>query len=272
MIHAPLHLRTIHIPQPTDFHRGYPFSLPLMQSFGTLELRAPVTYFVGENGSGKSTLMEAIACAVGATTVGSASVTTDPTLTHARKLGKTMKLSWSKRTQRGFFLRAEDYFGFVKQVEATKAELEEEMRRVDREYENRSDYAKGFAKMPFARELHDIREKYGEGLDTQSHGESFLALFQARFVPNGLYLLDEPEAALSPLRQIGFLSLLKEMVETHNAQFIIATHAPILMAYPGAEILDFNQHPPQPTSYKALEHVSLTRDFLNHPERYLRYL
>ena len=101
--------------------------------------------------------------------------------------------------------------------------------------------------------------------------ESFLTLFQARFVPGGLYLLDEPEAALSPLRQLGFLSMLKEML-AQDAQFIIATHSPILMAYPKATILSFDHAPLQPVSYDDLEHVTLTRDFLNNPAAFLRHL
>jgi predicted ATPase len=98
-----------------------------------------------------------------------------------------------------------------------------------------------------------------------------LEFFQQRFVPGGLYLLDEPEAALSPLRQLGFLSLLKEMVD-REAQFIIATHSPILMAYPEAEILSFDHVPLKNVSWETLEHVTLTRDFLNNPHGYLRHL
>ena len=122
-----------------------------------------------------------------------------------------------------------------------------------------------------SRELHAIQDRYGDGLDCHSHGESYLELFQARFVPGGLYLLDEPEAALSPLRQLGFLSLLKEMVG-RDAQFIIATHSPILMAFPEAKILSFDQSPLQNIDWTSLEHVTFTRDFLNNPKEYLRHI
>ncbi|HBX69758.1 MAG TPA: hypothetical protein DEH25_10390 [Chloroflexi bacterium] len=125
--------------------------------------------------------------------------------------------------------------------------------------------------MPYASELNALQQRYGEGLDVHSHGESYLELFQARFVPGGLYLLDEPEAALSPLRQLGFLSLLKEMV-AREAQFIIATHSPILMAYPEAEILSFDHAPLKNVRWESLEHVSLTRDFLNNPDSFLHHL
>jgi predicted ATPase len=265
-----IHLRSIDLRTTSQFDE-FPFNLPIMRTWETLTFSSPVTFFVGENGSGKSTLMEAIACAVGSITVGSQSVKTDPTLKELRQLAKIMKLVWNKRTHRGFFLRAEDFFGYVKQLSKTRAELERDLQQVDEEYAGRSRFAQGQARMAYARELNDIQNRYGEGLDTHSHGESYLELFQQRFVPGGLYLLDEPEAALSPIRQLGFLSLLKEMVD-RNAQFIIATHSPILMAYPEAEVLSFDHAPLKYVSWETLEHVTLTRDFLNNPKGYLRHL
>jgi predicted ATPase len=125
--------------------------------------------------------------------------------------------------------------------------------------------------MPFAHELHDMKSRYDGDLQAHSHGESFLTLFQSRFVPNGLYLLDEPEAPLSPIRQLAFLSMLKAMVE-QEAQFIIATHSPILMAFPEATIYSFDDAPIHPVKYEELEHVKLTRAFLNDPGAYLNHL
>jgi predicted ATPase len=125
--------------------------------------------------------------------------------------------------------------------------------------------------MPYQRELGDLEQRYGEGLDSRSHGESFLTLFQTRFVPGGLYLLDEPEVPLSPLRQLTFLSLLKEMI-VQDAQFIIATHSPILLAFPQAMLLSFDHPPLKEVKYTELEHVTLTKAFLANPEAYLRHL
>lgn len=116
-----------------------------------------------------------------------------------------------------------------------------------------------------------MKDKHGEGLETKSHGESFLELFNSRFRPNGLYILDEPETPLSPMKQLAFISMLKEMVK-ENAQFIIATHSPILMAIPDATIISFDQAPIREVGYNELEHVNLTKDFLNNPEGYLRHL
>lgn len=249
----------------------FPFNLPILASLRELTFTAPVTFFVGENGSGKSTLLEAIACAANATTVGSESVRTDKTLTAVRHFAQHLQLSWNRRTHRGFFLRAEDFFGYAKSQAQLRQEMETELSAVDQEYRGRSKLATDLAKMPYARELGDMKQRYGDGLDARSHGESFLTLFQSRFVPNGLYLLDEPEAPLSPIRQLAFIAALKQMV-AQEAQFIIATHSPIIMAFPDAEIWHFDGAQIQPASYDDLEHVRLTRDFLNNPGAYLRHL
>ena len=266
------HLRTITLRKWQTLDKpAFPFNLPILQSLEKIEFTSPVTFFVGENGSGKSTLLEALACAVGSITVGSESVKTDPSLAAVRKFSLQLQLSWQKRTQRGFYLRAEDFFGYAKNLSQVRQELEDDLQAVDRDYQGRSKLAVDLAKMPYAHELGDIRQRYGDGLDVHSHGESFLALFQARFVPNGLYLLDEPEAPLSPIRQLAFISALKQMVG-QDAQFIIATHSPIIMAYPEAVILSFDEGKIRQVAYDDLEHVKLTRAFLNNPGAYLKHL
>jgi predicted ATPase len=188
-----------------------------------------------------------------------------------RELARYVRLVWQKRTRKGFFLRAEDFFGFARKMAHTQTDLESDLAEIEKSYIGRSELAKELARTPYLNELGGIRQRYGQGLDSQSHGESFLLLFQSRFVPGGIYLLDEPEAPLSPIRQLGFLSLLKEMV-AKQAQFIIATHSPILMAFPGAVILSFDQGSIQQVEYENLEHVRLTRDFLNQPDAFLRHL
>jgi predicted ATPase len=265
-----IHLRSIDI-QPLESDGGFPFTLPVVQNWQPLSLDHPVTFFVGENGSGKSTVLEALASAARTVTAGAAPAHDDPALKEVHRLSDRLRLTWNRRTHRGFFLRAEDFIGFVRGQLKTRAELQAELGRVDETYKDRSDYARGLAKMPIAGQLREMADRYGEGLETRSHGEQFLDFFQARFAPGGLYLLDEPEAPLSPLRQLGFLSLLKAMLG-QDAQFIIATHSPILMAFPGAQILSFDESPPQAVSYDEIEHVRLTRDFLNNPEVYLRHL
>ena len=119
-----------------------------------------------------------------------------------------MRLTWSKRPARGFFLRAEDFFGYARRLDATRAGLEAELERVEREYADAEPYARNLAATPMRKELGALRARYGDGLDTRSHGEAFLHFFAERLVPGGIYFLDEPEAPLSPSRQLAFLSLL----------------------------------------------------------------
>ncbi|MEM7129288.1 MAG: AAA family ATPase [Chloroflexota bacterium] len=266
-----IHLRSISLPTVRQLPDAFPYNVPVIQSLDELVFRSPVTFLVGENGSGKSTLLEAIACAANLPTIGGEAVAQDPTLAEMRKLSKRLQWQWNKRTHRGFFMRSEDFFGFAKRVAQMATELRDELERVDEEYAGRSPLAKQYARMAFAGQLHDIKDAYGEGLDAQSHGESYLKLFQARFVPGGLYLMDEPEAPLSPTRQLTFLATLNLLVK-QEAQFIIATHSPILLAYPGATILSFESGKIQQAAYEELEHVTITREFLNNPAAFLRHL
>lgn len=266
------HLRSVRLnPIPPDKAVRYPFNIPAIQGNTEIPFRTAVTFLVGENGSGKSTLLEAIALQVGAYTVGTKDLARDQTLHEVRGLADYLKVVWSIKTKHGFFLRAEDFFGYIKRLAQMEADLLAEVQQVDRDYAGRSEKAKGLAKMPYLRELTALREQYGRNLNTYSHGESFLELFQSRFQPNGLYLLDEPEAPLSPSRQLTLLSMLKQMA-AQNCQFIIATHSPILMAFPEADILSFDFAPAQLVAYETLEHVTVTRSFLNNPEQYLRHL
>jgi len=267
-----LQLRSIrYMPPDAKFRDAFPFNIPLIKALDTLELSSPVTIFVGENGTGKSTLLESIAAAVGSPTIGAESVLTDATLQHTRDLAKQLKLAWGKRTHRGFFLRSEDFFNFTKALSQMRSEMLSRLREIDEEYVDRSDYSRSLAKIPYYKSLGEMKERYGENLDANSHGESFLRLFQSRFVPNGLYLLDEPETPLSPMRQLAFLSMLKEMA-TQGAQFIIATHSPILMAFPDATIFSFDESPVRAVLYDDLPHVTLTKSFLNDPQQFLRHL
>lgn len=267
-----IHLRAIEVREwPARLADEFPFRVPVIRALRELTFPTQVTFFVGENGSGKSTLLEAIACAVGAVTVGSESVRTDSTLAAQRALAQQFRLVWNKRTRKGFFLRAEDFFGYARSLSKMRAELERDLRAVDDEYHGRSQAAIEYGKMPYQNELGALQRRYGEGLDSGSHGEGFMRLFQERFVPGGLYLLDEPEAPLSPIRQLAFLAALKQMI-AQEAQFIIATHSPILLAFPGATILNFDSVPIKTVNYEDLEHVTLTRSFLNDPGAYLKHL
>jgi len=266
------HLRAVALRAvPPRAEGRFPFTVPAIRTLPALDMSARVTFFVGENGSGKSTLLEAIAVAASLPVIGSDDVDRDETLASQRVLARLLRLTWGNRTGRGFFLRAEDFFGFAKRLARERADLLQRLSELDEDYADRSSYAKGLAAGPVHSSLADMERRYGVNLDANSHGESFLTLFRARFAPGGLHLMDEPEAALSPQSQLALLAMIMDMVEA-DAQFIIASHSPILLAFPGARIYDFDAAPVAEAAYEELGHVALTRAFLREPERYVREL
>lgn len=216
---------------------AYPFSLPVIRQLRRLEFCASVTVFVGENGIGKSTLLEALALAAGFNPEGGSRNFAFGTRASHSELHAYLRLVRAPaRPRDGYFLRAESFFNVATQIE----ELD-----------------KTPAPAP------PIIDSYGgRSLHEQSHGESFLALLQQRFGGSGLYLLDEPEAALSPTRQLAALARMHQLVEA-GSQFIMATHSPILMAYPGAQLLGLSEAGIGPLKYDETEHVIVMRQFMN---------
>ena len=210
-----------------------------------LELEKPVTFFVGENGTGKSTLLEAVAVAFGFNPEGGTRNFRFSTADSHSELWKSLTLVKRGYASDGFFLRAESFYNVATNIDQMDGEPSFNPPVID-------SYG-------------------GVSLHRRSHGESFLALVQNRFGGHGVYLLDEPEAALSPTRQLTLLCQIHELVK-RNSQFIIATHSPVLMAYPGAEILQFSEDGIQSVEYRETEHYQVTRRFLEDPERMLRYL
>jgi predicted ATPase len=252
---------------------GYPFNLPVVQTLDELEFRSPVTFFVGENGSGKSTILEAVAAGAGSITVGGEDIRDDPSLGQARRLAAHLTLAWARKTHRGFFMRSEDFFNYARRTRRMVEEIEElaDGYAEERKSGGERSYGLALAEGSLRAQRQALVKRYGEDLNARSHGESFFQVFQSRFVPSGLYLLDEPDTALSPQRQLALLAMLKGMVE-QDAQFIIATHAPILLAFPGATILSFDDGKIAEVPYDEVTNVQLTRSFLTSPEAYLRRL
>ncbi|SHE39081.1 Predicted ATPase [Caldanaerobius fijiensis DSM 17918] len=260
------------VPDDIDKDGRYPFNIPLINTLNELHFKSPITLFVGENGSGKSTLLEALAAAVGSVTIGGESIKTDDTLQPARELAAHLKLIWNKKTHRGFFLRSEDFFNFCKSLSYQRTEYLKRLKEIDEKYKDSSDYARSLAKAPILTALGEWERYYGKDLNAYSHGESFFKLFQSRFAPDGLYILDEPETPLSPMNQLTLVSMIKHMAQNYNSQFIIATHSPVLMALPDATIYDCDQIPLKEVRYEELEHINFMRAFLNNPEQFLRHL
>jgi predicted ATPase len=224
----------------------YPFSIPAIGGPDELNFERPVSFFVGENGAGKSTLLEATAVCWGLNPEGGGGNFNFTTRASHSELADQLRLSRSFRPVRdSFFLRAESYFTLATTIEA-----------LDRE--------PGLGP-PI------INAYGGKSLHEQSHGESFFALVMHRLRGGGFYVFDEPEAALSPQRQLAFLSRMHELV-SEGSQFLIATHSPILMAYPNATIWLLADGPPREVAYQDTEHFSVTRNFLNRTEQMLDIL
>jgi len=226
----------------------YPGSLPFLS---TLDLRftKPVTFFVGENGSGKSTLVEAIAELSRLPVAGGGR----NELGHSHgphgksDLAPLLRAAFRRTPRDGYFFRAEFQAHFATLLEERKA---------DPDFIRSGD--------PYAR-------YGGRSLHTRSHGEAFLAMFTSWMRP-GMILMDEPEAALSPQRQLALLVQMSRLAKRRDVQFIIATHSPIILGFPNARIYSCDQAPMARVAFEDLDHVVITRDFLNAPERYLRYL
>jgi predicted ATPase len=229
-----------------DSFDRYPFNLEAVRNLGRIALHPKVTYFIGENGSGKSTLLEAIAVNMGFNAEGGTKNFNFGTRLSHSNLHEYLRISKSvTRPKDGFFLRAESFFNVATEIEKLDAEP---------------------ANAP------PIIDSYGgRSLHEQSHGESFLALMIERFGGNGLYILDEPEAALSPQRQLAVLSRIHDLIKD-KSQFIIATHSPILMAYPDSAIYLCSAEGINPIAYEDTEHYQVTLDFLNHRERMFKVL
>lgn len=249
----------------------YPFNTALMKSFTKIVFDSPITILVGENGTGKSTLLEAIACATESITIGDTDINTDREFECARKLSKYLRLSWTVRTNKGFFLRAEDFINYMRKLHMIMEDMKQEIQESDNRFSGRTQHVRNLARMPYMRSLYEMENMYNGELEAKSHGESFLEFFSSRFIPNGLYLLDEPETPLSPMNQFAFMAMIKEMIN-QNSQFIIATHSPIIMAYPDATIYDLNDLPIKKKNFDEIESVKFFRSFLRSPEGFIRYL
>ncbi len=228
--------------------QSYLHSLPVIQylkKHKQLSFESNVTFFVGENGTGKSTLLEAIAVAYGFNAEGGSKNFRFSTNETHSELWKSLTLAKRDFPQDGFFLRAESLYNVATNID----EMDEEP----------------------SFDLPVIEGYGGVSLHRQSPGESFLSIVKNRFFGHGLYLLDEPEAALSPMRLMTLLVEMDRLV-ADGSQLIIATHSPLLMAFPGAQVLEFSRDGICSVEYKETEHYKTTKDFLDNPDRMLHYL
>jgi predicted ATPase len=227
----------------------YPFSVPTIASLPEIEIHSRIVFFAGENGSGKSTLLEAIAAHYGFGPEGGNRNLQHDTTEHNHStdaLVRALRLSFDKRTGQGFFLRAESFFNTATHLDNLDKEIYD---------------------IPVA----PILPSYGgQSLHSRSHGETFFTLLEHKFTRNGLFLLDEPEAALSPQRQLSFLILIHDTLRRYkDAQFIISTHSPVLLGYPGAQILSFDEGRLHQIDYEETAPMQIVRRFVNDRKTFL---
>lgn len=233
---APFLHRISSLPEKVDPAR-HPFNVRAFSRGIDLPFRSTVTFFVGENGSGKSTLLEALAECCGFNPEGGNRDHHRAVFAERSPLAQALRLSWLPKVTQGFFMRAESFYNFATYID----------------------------------EVSDLRAYGGKPLHSQSHGESFISLFANRF-EQGIYILDEPEAALSPQRQLSFLKIVHDLATSGHAQFLIATHSPMILSYPGAVLFSLDGDTIQEISYRETNHFLITRDFLNSPERFFKHL
>jgi len=217
---------------------AYPFNIPAVRELGNIDFHPNVTFFVGENGSGKSTVLEAIAVALGFGPEGGTKNVQFRTAESVSPLHDALRVARGvPKPADGYFLRAESFFNVAT-------------------YMDEVGYLDGYG---------------GKSLHARSHGESFMAVLLHKFKGNGIYLLDEPEAALSPSRQLAALSAIHQLVDD-SSQFVIATHSPILLSYPNSKIIQFDGAGISEVAFEDTEHFAVTRDFLNNYPRRLQQL
>jgi predicted ATPase len=231
-------VRSVEIKSEDLDRRSYPLNLPAFRGVHSLDLDPRMTIFVGENGSGKSTLVEAIAVAAGFNAEGGTINFNFATQRHQPELADHVRLvRGTLRPRTGFFLRAESFFNVATEIE-----------RLDEAPSVAARIGPAYGPKP----LHEV-----------SHGESFLALAMHRFGPSGLYVLDEPEAAMSPFGCFALLRRFHDLV-LQGSQFVIATHSPIMMAFPGALIYVLSESGPRHSKWEDLDHVQVLKEFISH--------
>ncbi|MFE8700510.1 AAA family ATPase [Cytobacillus sp. FJAT-54145] len=224
----------------------YPFNIPSIKLLKDITFHPNVTYLIGENGMGKSTLLEAIAISSGFNPEGGSLNFSFSTYDSHSSLEQYLRvMRGTNRPKDGFFLRAETFYNLASNIEELDSDPLGGGRVID-----------SFG---------------GVSLHEQSHGEAFFATFMNRFGENGLYILDEPEAALSPLRQLSMLSRIHELVK-EGSQFIIATHSPIIMAYPSSTIFEFSEEGVEERTLEETNHYKIMKQFFEDKERLLHHL
>jgi predicted ATPase len=253
----------------TEKKNPFPFNINAVQFAKDIALSDKVTIFIGDNGCGKSTLLETIALKLNLPLIGGFIKPHAAGFEAARLLHPFIEIKYKRETRKGFFFRAEDFSDFVNSVENENRKIADDLREL-----------KGAVDDSIIKEMSDsmnynlfrMRKDYGENMQAFSHGEAYLKILQTRIGDKGIYILDEPEAALSPIKQLSLIFFIVEVLKNRNTQFIISTHSPLLMGIPGAMIYEIKEDGMSRVPYEETEHYRITKTFLNNPDSYLREL
>jgi len=252
----------------TDKLQPFPFNIPAVKFAKNIVLDTPVSIFAGDNGCGKSSLLESIAFSLNLPLIGGY-IKGHLGFNAAKLIKPFLQIEWKRQTSMGFFFRAEDFSDFINSIERGESRAMNDLRELRGQVD---DNVIEQMSRSMNHDLQKMRNVYGEDMQAFSHGEACLTILQTRIKEKGIFLLDEPEAALSPLKQLSLIAFILEVLKTNNAQFIIATHSPILMGIPGATLFEVQETGMQRVAYKETDHYRITRRFLDDPESYLRHL
>ncbi len=259
-------VKKVHI--ETDKSHPYPYDVPAIRFAKDLDFSSPITFVIGDNGAGKSTLLETLAYRMQLPHMDGADYT-KKAFNAAKRLAPYLDIEFAIHRTVGFFFRAEDFGDLMNSTDRSNTSLFQYFKSLegdmpDRVIQEMSDSANT--------QKYHMRENFGQELDSFSHGEAYLHIIQEKLKHPGIYILDEPEAALSPAKQLALIYQIKSHLSDHMSQFIIATHSPMLMATPGATIYEVTEDAMEKTPLEETEHYTITRSFLNNPEAYLRHL
>jgi predicted ATPase len=264
-----IHLKRLLFHETTE--TAYPFSIPAFRREQAISFERPVTIFIGENGCGKSTLIDLIAAKTNLYRITKEDKIRRESDAFFRVAAQSVGVEFRLLRPSGFYFSAEDFSSYIQSLQQEKELAKEELRRVEHEYRSRSQFARQMASAPFSRTLGEIKGMYQKDLLTSSHGESYLDFFASRLRKEQLYLLDEPETPLSIQNQLTLIAMIDQAV-ADGCQFIIATHSPILMGIPDADIWEFLEDRLEKTCFSQIESVNLLRQYLNDPTPFFHHL
>ena len=260
------YLKSLHI--NTDKQRPFPFDIPAIRFAKNLNLSKAVNFIVGDNGTGKSTLLEALAFRLQLPHMDGSGYS-KKAFQPAVQLAPFLEIEYNIDRAVGFFFRAEDFGDYLNSVNRRDASLHDHLRSLDghvpeKIIQDMKDNANS--------QLMHMRKNYGQELNSYSHGEAYLKIMHQKIQKRGIFILDEPEAALSPAKQLSLIYYIVDHLKNNNSQFIIATHSPILMSIPDSNLYEITQKSMQLTPLEEIDHYSITKGFLNNPKAYLRHL